>query len=291
MKLITMKRPIITFLINFVLVFEITAQEASANSFFVLSKDLKVRFAAEKFYTMNRIEYKGRLLGLDTKKSHYGTVFLLPGEGFIGTGHTEVENEQLESIKAWSNGKEIKLAGMKSPYVIKSEDFKLVRESNIRGIKIINIIRISDNIIDEKVSIRSPRDIKLDLLYNFMHPWTNSMDIFDGETVKQKIKHGKFFNCKKSYFMEDFKWIVIYSSKLQSGIVTWKVQNNCTAKSVAKLWDRSCYKKFYYRSYVNKTLKKDVTVNFQVKTGFFNSPPNKRLEAAKRIYTVEAANI
>jgi hypothetical protein len=274
----------VAFMLIFVLALQTTAQKSFPKSFFVLSKNLRIRFAAEKFYTMNRIEYKGRLLGLDTRKSHYGTVFLLPGEGFIGTGHTEVENEQLESMKAWSDGKRIKLTGMKNGAVIKTDDFKLVRESSIRGIKIINTIKISNDIIDEQVSIRSPKDVKLALLYNFMHPWTNSMDIFDGETVNQKIKHGEFSNSKKSYFMEDFKWLVLYSSQLQTGIITWKIQNTCPDKSVAKLWDRSCYKKFYYRSYVNKTLKKNVTVNFQVKTGFFNSPPNERLEAAKKVY-------
>ena len=55
--------------------------------------DLQVRFESRSFWTLYRIDYKGTRLCMDRWGSHYGSVVSFPGVGFIGSGHTENEDE------------------------------------------------------------------------------------------------------------------------------------------------------------------------------------------------------
>ena len=60
--------------------------------------DIEVRFEDRSFWTLYRIDYKGTRLCLDRWGSHYGSVASFPGVGFIGSGHSENEDEQVLSL-------------------------------------------------------------------------------------------------------------------------------------------------------------------------------------------------
>ncbi|OGV39131.1 MAG: hypothetical protein A2020_13645 [Lentisphaerae bacterium GWF2_45_14] len=252
-------------------------------SFYVSGGDLKVRFDARKFYTMNRIEYKGKLLGVDNTGSHYGTVFSFSGVGFIGTGHIENEKENLKSLDAWSNGKKIALENLKNNEEIKSTDFKLVRKSEIKGIEISNTIEIKDNVIYEEVELSPKEDIKIAFVYNFMHPWTTEMDRFAAETSDGKREEGIFVGDGKFRVNKDFNWAAFYSAPLKMGTVLRRIENSSPGKSIIMLWDKPpSYRKFYFKSSPNETLKKGAVYKLCLKTGFFECQPEEWLSAVEK---------
>jgi hypothetical protein len=58
--------------------------------------DVLLRIDGPLKWTMNRIEYKGTPLAVEN--SAYGTVFLFPGIGFIGSGHLLDRNDGAEDV-------------------------------------------------------------------------------------------------------------------------------------------------------------------------------------------------
>ena len=252
-------------------------------SFYVSSGDLKIRFDAKKFYTMNRIEYKGKLLGVDNPGSHYGTVFSFAGIGFIGTGHTENQKENLKSLEAWSNGKKIGLGNLKNNEEIRSSDFRLVRKSEIKGIEISNTIEIKGNAIREEVELAPAEDVKIAFVYDFMHPWTIEMDRYAAETDDGKEENGTFIGDGKFKVNKGFNWTAFYSASLNMGTVLRKIENSSPGKSIIMLWDKPpTYRKFYLRSSAGETLKKGAVYKLALKTGFFESQPEEWLSVVKK---------
>jgi len=69
--------------------------------------DLAVRFESRSFRTLSRGDSRGRRLGTDRFGSHYGNVFHFPGTGFIGSGHTENENEEPLEMSLFLDGKAV----------------------------------------------------------------------------------------------------------------------------------------------------------------------------------------
>src|SRR6266436_4675213 len=58
--------------------------------------DVLIRIDGPLKWTMNRIEYKGTPLAIEN--SAYGTVFLFPGIGFIGSGHLLDRKDGAEDV-------------------------------------------------------------------------------------------------------------------------------------------------------------------------------------------------
>ena len=69
------------------------------------SGDLTVLMRQATQWTPGRIDFRGN--AMTTERSAYGTVFMYPEIGFIGTGHFENEPEELQSLAFFRDGKEI----------------------------------------------------------------------------------------------------------------------------------------------------------------------------------------
>jgi hypothetical protein len=148
-------------------------------------------------WTPGRIDY--RKIPMTTERSFYGTVFMFPEIGFIGTGHLENEPENLQSLHFFVDGKEIKTPG---ETIEADQSFKFHRTSKIRDFDLETTIEIHDNKLYETATIHAHKDVPLKLVYHFMHAWKPEISEFcthvGGQTVSGKLNdleenHRKFF--------------------------------------------------------------------------------------------------
>jgi hypothetical protein len=247
----------------------------------VQSGELLVRFDKRKFWTMNRIEFQNKLLGLDGKSSHYGTVFNFPGVGFIGTGHTENESEQLVALEFYVNDKQLKQ--LPADGKLKAGSFKLVRSSRVRGFMIINIIRIRYNRIEEDVIIEADKTATLSLIYNFMHPWVPTMSDYLAKTTNGKIVSGSFSTSKKFVIKKAIEWVAVYQASSGLGAVSKITETPDKGGAVAMLWDQAPYRKFYLKSFVKQTFRKNYKATYRMVTGFFYANRERWQKKAEKL--------
>jgi len=279
---------IFTVLILFISVLgncQCTEKFKSPASFYILSGDLRIKFDSATFYNMKRIEYKEKLVGVDSPGTCYGTVFKFPELGFIGSGHIDNgRKEELESLEFYQDGKVVNWEILKNVSELKGNDFKLVKNSLINGIRLSNTIVIENNIIDEHVIFSSFQDIKLSLVYNFMHPFTTEMDQFATEDLKGVKGNGIFKGDGSFLFKKEMKWVAFYSSSLKVCAVSVLTENTCTNQSIAMLWDKPPrYRKFYLRSYMEQILTKDRPVTFHIRTMFADASVENWLVLAEKL--------
>ena len=104
--------------------------------------DLQVRFESRSFWTLYRIDYRGTRLCLDRWGSHYGSVVSLPGVGFIGSGHTEHEDEQILDLKLSVDGSPVE----KPASTVQCRQLTLQKQSRIRNFVLHTVIQVQDNI-------------------------------------------------------------------------------------------------------------------------------------------------
>ena len=251
----------------------VSAVEKIPASFYVNCSNLQVRFDKRKAYNMNSIIYKGKVLGIDKGGAHYGTVIKFPGVGFIGTGHSDIEAEKIVSLYAFADGKVVNLKLLKENAIIKAEkSFKLIRKSKIRNIHITNTIQIVDDTIEENVKMHADTNVELELIYNFMYPWTIEMTDYCAMLKNDKTVQGKSSRKHKFKIMKEALWVAVYSSKLQAGAVSKLIKVDKKTKNQSRLWDRTQYLKYYLMSYNKQVLPADSNIEFQMKTSFFLAP-------------------
>lgn len=254
-------------------------------SFFLSSGDLKIRFDSATFYNMKRIEYKSKLVGVDSPGTCYGTVFKFPDLGFIGSGHIDNGNmENLEHLELYQDGKAVNLETLNNNSELKGKEFKLLRRSLINGIRISNVIIIANNIIDEKITFSAVQDIKLSLVYNFMHPFTTEMDQFSVMTPAGKKEKGTFTGDGKFPFQNEFEWVAFFSSSLEICAASVLIENTCPGKSIAMIWDKPPrYRKFYLRSCQEQTAEKDQSISMRMRTAFAETTQREWESTAEKI--------
>ena len=108
---------------------------------------LKCGSRAGAFWSLYRIDFRGTRLGLDRWGSHYGSVANFPGVGFVGTGHTENEDEEIVDLELFVDGKPVQ----EPESSVACEEIQLVKESRIRDLVLNSEIRVCDNRIFEEV--------------------------------------------------------------------------------------------------------------------------------------------
>ena len=96
------------FILYFALIISVFSA-AIPQSIMLETGDLKVRLDGRKRWNMNRIEYQGELLSVDSQNAHYGmTCRPIDFKYAVGSGHEETGfGEKVVSLKIFSDGKEI----------------------------------------------------------------------------------------------------------------------------------------------------------------------------------------
>lgn len=241
--------------------------------------DLQIRLESRSFWTIYRVEYKSARLGLDIYGSHYGHVAKYPKTGFIGSGHTENEDEQIKSLKLYVNGRAVS----KPSTDYKCSSIKLVKQSKIRNLLLDSEISVANGKIIEDVKITAEKPERLDFMYLFMHPWATSFSDF-AVLDKGHEMSGKFTDSKKFMVDKPVKCITLFNRKLNKGIITCITAVPDDIKWSNRYWDYpKRYRKHYFKAFINTTVKPGKTYHFRAVTIPFEATAETWLKTAREL--------
>src|SRR6266550_5221744 len=160
--------------------------------------DVVLRIDGPLKWTINRIEYKGTPLAIEN--SAYGTVFLFPGIGFIGSGHLLDRKDGAEDVLglemyldnnrlSWAPDKSFSSKQLQ-PYLdrgtelpspvefLKGKEFKQHKTSRILDFDLNCIVNLRNNRVYEETTFTTRKPVPLDLVYNCMHAWIETATAF-----------------------------------------------------------------------------------------------------------------
>ena len=139
------------------------------------SGNVRIRLDGKKRWNVNRIEWKNNLFGVDFPGAHYGAVYRPIDSKFpIGTGHDESGiGEKLTSLKIFADHREVIPAEGK---IVKGKHIRVERTSQIADIASKTSLVIENDILRERTEISAGKDVRMDHLYIFMHPWSTRFD-------------------------------------------------------------------------------------------------------------------
>ena len=235
------------------------------------SGNVRIRLDGRKRWNVNRIEWKNNLLGVDFAGAHYGVVYRpVTSKHPIGTGHDESGiGEKLTLLKIFADHKEVVPAEGK---IIKGKHIRVERTSRIADLTTKTSLTIENDIIRETAEVTAEKDLKLDHVYIFMHPWSTRFDRFhavasNGKKIDISFKSDNSFPSRK--FVPCAAW---YETKTGLGAVTF-MRNIKGKKSPQRyLWDRKTYRKDYLCDYYRTTFPAGTVVVWEAVTGFFRQP-------------------
>jgi hypothetical protein len=225
--------------------------------------ELQVRFESRSFWTLYRIDYRDTRLCVDHFGSHYGTVANFAGTGFIGSGHTENEDEKLLELAFAVDGKPCP----KPAEQYKADRVELRKRSRLRDLHVDTLVAVADNRIVEDVRLRTEQPAKMNLIYHFMHPWTPQMSDYLAELADGTRLSGEFVGDEKQKICKPVNWSAVYSRELGMGAVTvvWDVPADLPWET--RYWDMPPrYRKHYFTTFVNATPPKDQALRYRVAT-------------------------
>jgi|GEM_PF-1834333 len=235
----------------------------------ITAGDLQTRLERRSFWTLYRLDWQGRRLGVDNFGAHYGSVANFPGVGLVGSGHTENEEERIEKLELFIDGKAVEGIPLDS---YRCDEAKLVKDSAVRGLRFHTEINVFRDRIEEQVSMSAVNDIPLKLVYHFMHPWGLEMASWHGMKVDGGVVGGEFSGTGGFLLNAPVQWLAVYAPSLASGAVTVVREAPADGQTFCKLWDvPSRYRKFYMQSFSDKTVEAGKTYRYAVTVMPFNA--------------------
>ena len=242
--------------------------------------DLEIRFESRSFWSLYRIDYRGTRLGLDRWGSHYGSVANFPGVGFIGTGHTENEDEQIIELKLFVDGKPVE----EPEASVTCEEIQLVKESRIRDFVLNTDIRIHDNRIVEEVRLKAEKATPVNLFYHFMHPWTNTATEYAAETLDGTRIGGVFDGDGQQKINQATRWSAIYDGPSGKGAVTYVLDAPKDDDWRTRYWDvPDRYRKHYLATFIGRTIPVGREFRYRVVTVPFEAEADGWKDEAVRV--------
>jgi hypothetical protein len=222
---------------------------------------LQTRFESRSFWTLYRLEYNGKPLAVDRFGSHYGTVANFQGIGFVGSGHTENQDEKLEKLALTIDGRAVE----KPETEYTCEHATLTKESRVRDIELKTRIDVYPDRIVEDVVMRTEKPEPLNLLYHFMHPWVTDMSDYLAETETGETISGEFVGDKGMKIQKPVRWSAVYSRTLEAGAVTVVVDTPDGIDWDARYWDvPDRYRKHYFTTFVKQALPAGQDLHYRV---------------------------
>lgn len=247
------------------------------NSVSIKCEKLDVRLDANKFWNINGVKYNNLSASVDLAGAHWGTVFEFPEIGFIGSGHNDIELEQVLDIKMFTDGKYASAEEVDKGGGIRCSEFRMTKTSKVKDISFNYVLEIKNNQLTESCQLTANKDIQLNRMYNFMHPWSEEMTDYHIMIAKDKTKQGEFKTDDTFPYDGNFIWVALYNKKNHVGVVS-KFTGD-TANLL--LWDRKQYKKTYLSSFVKSTFVAGQIANYKMITAFFVAPPDEWLKIAE----------
>lgn len=266
-----MKRKFTTFFVLFSLALTAAADIQAPKSITLQSGDVMIRLDKNKCFTINRIEFQNRQLGVDSLGAQYGTVFNIASlKGPVGSGHQETGNrEHVKSLKINVDGKP---ADFLKANKFTGKNIRVEKVSTFCDFTAKSTITLAGRTLIETVESTCSKTTKLSHLYHFMHPWkTTFTEMFYTET-DGKEKRYTFKSDNKFTFYRFVPAIALYNPASGDAVVTVTARDkNAGQHSLYRLvWDRKAYRKDYIADFFKKDYPAGRKAYYSVTTRFFN---------------------
>jgi len=242
--------------------------------------DFGVRFEGRSFWTLYRIDYRGTRICLDRWGSHYGSVVSFPGVGFIGSGHTENEDEHVLDLKLFIDGNPVE----RPEATVQCRKLRLQKMSRIRSFVLRTEIRVQDNRIFEDVRLRADKPTPVNLIYYFMHPWTPSATEYIAELIDGSRVNGIFNGDRAHKIDRATRWSAIYDGPSGKGAVTYVLHATREDDWRTRYWDvPDRYRKHYFVTFLNSTVPANKEFHYRVLTVPFEAYDKRWEQEAARV--------
>ena len=242
--------------------------------------DLQIRFESRSFWTLYRIDYKGSRLCKDTFGSHYGSVANFPGVGFLGSGHTENEDEQITDLKLSVDGKPADRPERET----RCQELCLEKTSRLRDLVLHTVVTVKDNRIVEDVHLKAEKPTPVNLIYHFMHPWVPTLTEYLAELPDGTRVEGAFTGDKTQKIDKPTRWSAVYDAPTQKGAVTCVLEAPADDNWRTRYWDvPDVYRKHYFTTFLGKTVPADKEFHYRVVIQPFAAPQATWKAEAERV--------
>lgn len=243
----------------------------------VETRDFKVEVAGEQAWTIHRIFFMGEVVADAT--GFYGTVFSPQGGKWIGTGHTEGGVERVQSVTLEVDGKPCELT---DGAVYHGSRTKLLKKSLLGPIALEAAYIVTDDCILERHQYEATEEVKVGVLYAFMHCWLARTTEWIAEKTDGTLIEGKFNNSGDFKPREDVKWTALYDPDSHKAMLAWYPKPLAGQGLKTAYWDKTNYHKLYNQIYAQATLPKGTRFEAVVVVRGIEAAPESWKEAVKR---------
>jgi len=242
--------------------------------------DIETRIESRSFWTLYRVDYRGGRIGIDAFGSHYGTVVSFPEIGFIGSGHTENENEQVLSLRIDIDGEE----QLQPADAIQAKSVRLHKRSRIRSLIVETDIVIEGDRIVEDVVLKADAPTPVNRIYHFMHPWTPTATEFAAERADGEMISGAFNGQRDFKVDAPTRWSAVYDEPTGKGAVIIVLDTPEDEPWKTWYWDiDGRYRKHYLVTFLNQTVPPGRDFRYRVAIVPFAAEKATWREEARRI--------
>ena len=233
----------------------------------VQTRDFKVMFNEKSAWTLYEIHYKGTMMA--GNNGFYGAVISLLGKSFVGTGHTDSGQEQVEKVELTVDGQKKALTD-KAEY--KGHRIVLKKKSIIDKLKHAATIEITDDHLREHHDFTATADEAVHLMYAFMHPWVPTTKYWIGMPLEGDLLRGEFQNDKAMKMKADVRWTACYDPTAKKGMLA-AYPKPVPGKGIKNAyWDQPHYHKLYFQTLNDETVKAGTTWDYELVLRGFESP-------------------
>lgn len=215
----------------------------------VETRDLQIEFAGDRAWTISRILHKGAII--TDRSGFYGTVFSPVGGRWIGTGHNEGGVEKVDSAVLTVDDRE---CALKDKAVYRGRHAVLRKQSRMGPIRLEAVYTVMDDRVIEQHRYETAGEVKIGVLYGFMHPFVPTTTEWMAEKVDGTTVEGGFDSKGGHRLREDVKWTAIHDPKTQRATLVWYPKPLAGQGLKTFYWDKSVYHKLYNHLYSNATV-------------------------------------
>ena len=242
------------------------------------TRDLKVEFAGDRAWTIHRIFFKGELVA--DKNGFYGTVFSDEGGKWIGTGHNEGGIEQVKGTILTVDGKACELT---DKAVYRGKRAEIQKRSMMGPISLEATYIVTDDCVLERHRYEVTEDVKIGILYAFMHAWLPRTTEWIAEKADGTAVEGKFDNSGDFKLKADAKWTAIYDPQNRRAMLAWYPKPLVGQALKTGYWDKTVYHKLYNQIYSHAPVAKGTKFEAAVIVRGVEAAPDSWKQAAREL--------